>query len=92
MESFHYYVASRFFVLLYLFTFIFTAHLSHNVMATNTNLSTDVTMESLVAEIRSLKAELSELQAQDRLQNLSLDERGRERTHHHLPPANTPQH
>ena len=56
-------------------------------MATNTNLSTDVTMESLVAEIRSLKAEISELQAQDRLQNLSLDERGRERAHHYLPPA-----
>ena len=56
-------------------------------MATKNNPSADVTMESLLSEVRSLKAELSELQAQERLQNLSLDKRGRERTHHHLPSA-----
>ena len=61
-------------------------------MVTNTNLSTDVTMESLLSEVRRLKAELSELQAQERLQNLSLDERGRERTHHHHHPRRQKPH
>ena len=56
-------------------------------MATNTNLSTDVTMESLVAEIWNLKAELMALQTQESLQDLSLDERGRERPHYHHPPS-----
>ena len=84
MESLHYYVASRFFIVLHLF--IFTASVSPSIMATNTNvnpnnLSTDVTMESLVAEIRNLKAELTALQTQESFQNLSLDERGRERSH-----------
>ena len=66
-------------------------------MATNTNvntnnLSTDVTMESLVAEIRNLKVELTALQTQESFQNLSLDERGRERSHSSHPqsrPHNT---
>ena len=56
-------------------------------MATNNNLSTDVTMESLVAEIRNLKAELTALQTQESLQNLLLDECGRERPHYHHPPS-----
>ena len=42
------------------------------------NLLTDVTMESLLSEIRTLKADLTALQA-ERSYNLSLDERGRER-------------
>ena len=95
MESLHYYVASRFFIVLSLFTF--TAPLPLFVIATNTtvnpnNLSTDVTMESLVEEIRNLKLELTALQAQEGFQNLSLDERGRERSHSSYPqlqPHNT---
>ena len=78
----HYYVVVRFLFLLHLSIFI--AHLHHTlIMAKNTsNLSTDVTMESLIAEVRTLKAELSTLQAGDSLHNLSLDERGRERQSH----------
>ena len=54
-------------------------------MASNNNLSTDVTMESLVSEIRTLRADLAALQAQESMQNLSLDEReSRER------PSTTP--
>ena len=84
MESLHYYVASRFLIALYFFTF--TALILPFTMATNTNpnpnnILTDVTMESLVSEIRKLKSELTALQAQESFQNLSLDERGRERSH-----------
>ena len=78
----HYYVVVRFLFLLHLSIFI--AHLHHTlIMTKNTNnLSTDVTMESLIAEVRTLKAELSTLQAGDSLHNLSLDEPGRERQSH----------
>ena len=95
MESLHDHVASRFFIVLHLF--IFTASVSPSIMATNTNinpnnLSTDVTMESLVVEIRNLKAELTALQTQESFQNLSIHERGRERLHSSHPqsrPHNT---
>ena len=77
MKLIHYYVAVRFIISLYIS--IFTVHSSSHIMATGTNnLSSDVTMESLVNKIRNLKAELMALQAQDGLQNFSLDERGRE--------------
>ena len=95
MESLHDYVASRFYIVLHLFIFI--ASVSPSIMATNTNinpnnLSTDVTMESLVAEIRNLKAELTALQTQESFQNLSIDECGRGRLHSSHPqswPHNT---
>ena len=76
----HYYVVVRF--LLSLYTFVFTVHSSSSsiIMATNTNnLSANVTMESLIAEVRNLKSELTALQASNSMHNLSLDERGRER-------------
>ena len=58
-------------------------------MATNTtnNLSSDVTMESLMSEIRNLKSELTALQAQEGFQNLSLDERCKERSYHPHPSS-----
>ena len=92
MKSIHYYVVVRFVFSFYLF--ILTAHsFSIIFMATNTNnLSTDVTMESLIAEVQNLKAELSDIQAGESMHNLSLDERGRERYPHHGPssrPHNT---
>ena len=61
MESLHYYVASRFFITLPLFLFI--AHPLHGTMATNNtnNLSSDVTMVSLMLEIWTLKADLTAL-------------------------------
>ena len=77
MESLHYYVASWFFICCSLSLSI--AHPSAFTMATNMNLSSDVTMESLVFEIQTLRAELTALQSRD----LSLDDRGRERP---LPP------
>ena len=78
MESLHYYVANRFIITLLLLLFI--AHSLHRTMATSNlnNLSTDVTMESLLSDIRTLKADLTALQA-ERSYDLSLDERGRER-------------
>ena len=91
MEFFHYYVANRFLITLYIF--IFTAYSPLYTMSTNIdNLSSDVTMESLVMEIQNLKAELTALQAQEGFHNLSLDDRGRERSYHHQPlsrPHNT---
>ena len=54
-------------------------------MATNTNITnnlpTDVTIASMLAEIQTLKAELSTLQASQSFHNLSLDDPGRERYH-----------
>ena len=82
MQHVHYYVVVRFILSL----LIFTVQSSSLVMATNTNnLSTDITMESLFNEIRTLKAELTALQAGESLHNLSLDDRGRERypPHYH---------
>ena len=72
--------------------FIFSPHLfiftvqstSFPKIATNTNtnnLSTDVTMASLLAEVQALKSEFSTLQASKSFHNQSLDERGRERHH-----------
>ena len=80
MESLHYYMASRPYII-YIFPiiFIFTACSYSHIMASNNNLSTDVTMESLVSEIRTQRADLVALQAQESMQKLSLDERGRER-------------
>ena len=56
-------------------------------MATNDNVSTDVTMESLASGMQTLssgmqalRAELTALQNREGIQNLSLDEQGRERT------------
>ena len=76
MKFLHYYVAGRFLITLYVFmsiapSFLFT-------MATNTtnNLSSDVTMESLMSEIRTLKSKLTALQAQEGFHNLSLDDHG----------------
>ena len=90
MESLHYYVASRFYIVcIFTVIFIFTACPSSNTMASNNNLSTDLTMESLVAEIRTLRADLSTLQAQESMQNLSLDERGRERPQYYPPFVQT---
>ena len=88
MESLHYYMASRFFIV-YIFTIIltFTVCSPSDTMASNNNLYTDVTMESLVAEIQNVKANLTALQTQESLQNLSLDERRRERPHYHHPPS-----
>ncbi len=58
----------------------------HYSMATNDNVSTDVTMESLAngmqtlsTGMQSIRAELTALQNREGIQNLSLDERGRER-------------
>ena len=67
MESLHYYVANRFFITLQLLLFI--AHPLHRTMATSNtnNLSTDVTMESLLSEIQTLKADLTALQAQEKI-------------------------
>ena len=70
----HYYVAVWFFIHLFLFSPI-AFHFWHN-MALNLNVSSDVTMESLVSEIQTLRAELTALQSRE----LSLDERGRERS------------
>ena len=74
----HYYVVVRFIFLVHLF--ISTVQTSSSCkMATNTNpnnLSTDVTMASLISEVQALKAELTMLQANE---SLHLDERGRER-------------
>ena len=78
----HYYVVVRFILSFHLF--IFTAKSSSFKMATNNNtnnLPTDVTMASLLAEIQTLKSELSTLQASEIFHNLSLDESGRERHH-----------
>ena len=50
-------------------------HSSSFNMALNLNISSNVTMESLVSEIQTLRAELTALQSRD----LSLDDRGRER-------------
>ena len=69
----HSYVASRLIFTLHLFLLVHSPSL---IMATG-NLSTDVTMESLIAEIRTLKADLTALQ--ERSYDASLDERGRER-------------
>ena len=58
----HYYMVVRFILSLYIF--ILTVHPSSSsiIMATNTNnLSTDVTMESLIAEVQNLKSELTAL-------------------------------
>ena len=76
MEPLHYYVASRFILTIHLLLLL--AHPSYHTMAT-ANLSTDVTMESLISEIRTLKADLTALQAK-RSYDLSLDERGHERS------------
>ena len=87
----HYYVVVTFILSLYIF--ILTVHSSSSsiIMATNTNnLSTDITMESLIAEVRNLKAELTALQASDSMHNLSLDERGRERHPHHHTQSSRP--
>ena len=57
-------------------------------MATNDNVSTDVTMESLASRMQTLstgmqalRSELTALQSREGIQNLSLNERGRERTY-----------
>ena len=72
----YYYVVVRFIFSFRLFIFI--AHTSSCIMATKmNNLPTDMTMESLITEVRNLKAELSALQAGESMHNLSLDERGR---------------
>ena len=78
MESLHYYVASRFIIT---FHRLLLAHPSPCTMATANpnNLSNDVTMESVLSEIRTLKADLTALQA-ERSYDLSLDARSRERT------------
>ena len=83
MQRVHYYMVVRF--ILSLYSFIFTVHSSSLIMATTNNLSTDFTMESLVNKIRTLKAELTALQASESLHNLMLDDCGRERypPHHH---------
>ena len=74
MNAINYYVAVRF--ILSLFKIIFTVIQPYHIMATAAgNLSSDVTMESLMSEIRNLKAELTAIQAHEGLQNLSLDER-----------------
>ena len=73
MRFSHYYVAGWFFIHLFLFSPL-AFHFRYN-MALNLNVSSDVTMESLVSEIQTLRAELTALQSRD----LSLDERGRER-------------
>ena len=72
MEFLHYYVASWFFI--YCSIFLPIAHSSSSNMAMNLNVSSDVTMESLVSEIQTLRAELTALQSRD----LSLDDCGRE--------------
>ena len=76
----HYYVVVRFIFSFHLF--MFTVQSSFFKMATNpNNLSTDVTMASLLGEIQTLKAELSTLQASESFNNLSLDEHGWEQIH-----------
>ena len=81
----YYYVVVRFIFLLHLLVSTVKSSSSPK-MATNTNpnnLSTNVTMSSLVAEVQALKTELTMLQANKSLQ---LDERGRER---HPPASGT---
>ena len=73
MESLHYYVASWFLICCSILMSL--GHSSLLNMALNLNVSSDVTMESLVSEIQTLRAELTALQSRD----LSLDDRGRER-------------
>ena len=73
MRLSHYYVAVWFFTHFFLSSPI-AFHFRYD-MALNLNVSSDVTMESLVSEIQTLRAELTALQGRD----LSLDERGRER-------------
>ena len=81
MKSLRYYVASRFLIKLHIFLFI--APSPHLIMATNNtnNLLSDITMESLMSEIRTLKSELTAIQAQEGFHNLFLDDCGRERSH-----------
>ena len=89
MKCLHYYVAGRF-ITLYVFMSIDPSLFL--IMATNTtgNLSSDVTMESLMSKIRNLKSELTALQAQEGFHNLSLDDKGRERSHHPHPSSSRP--
>ena len=68
-------------------------------MATNDNVPTDVTMESLANGMQTLstgmqaiRAELTALQSREGIQNLSLDERGRDRTYQPLHRAPRPHH
>ena len=87
MKFLHYYVAGRFLITLYVFMSIDPSLLF--TMATNntSNLSCNVNMESLMSKIRNLKSELTALQAQKGFHNLSLDDRGRERSHHPHPSS-----
>ena len=73
MEFLPYYVAGWFLICCSIFPPV--AHSTSSSMALNLNVSSDVTMESLVSEIQSLRAELTTLQNQSR--DLSLDDRGR---------------
>ena len=76
----NYYVAVRF--TSSLFTILFVVITSHHIMASAAptgNLSSYVTMESLMSEIRTLKAELTAMQAHEGMQNLSLDDQDRDR-------------
>ena len=81
MNFINYYVAVRF--ILSLYTITFTVIQTYCIMATGTgNLSSDITMESLMSKIRTLKVELTAIQGHEGLQNLSLDKRDWERTTH----------
>ena len=74
----NYYVAVRF--TLSLFTIIFTVIQLYHIIATAAgNLPSDVTMESLMSKIRTLKAKLTTIQTHEGIQNLSLDERDSKR-------------
>ena len=74
MEFLPYYVAGWFLICCSIFPPV--AHSTSSNMALNlNNVSSDVTMESLVSEIQSLRAELTTLQNQSR--DLTLDDRGR---------------
>ena len=85
MNFINFYVAVRF--ILSLYTITFTVIQTYCIMATGTgNLSSDITMESLMSKIRTLKVELTAIQGHEGLQNLSLDKCDWERTtQSHLP-------
>ena len=72
MEFLHHYVASWFLTCCSIFLLV--AYSFPSDMALHPNVSSDVTMESLLAEVQTLRSELTALQ------NLSLDDRGRERS------------